>query len=251
MSDGAHVVIGYTHEHPEMSWVFARSVMERASIPVQTTFLYRPMLERALLYRRPRARNESTDFTFSRFLAPQMAEEWVLFADGDMLCLADIAELWDLRDPQYAVMVVQHPEYNPVRDVKMEGQIQTVNRRKNWSSLMLLNCQHPATRGLTPEYVSAASPAMLHQFEWAHDAIGSLPGRWNLLVGYTDVREMERPGIIHYTDGGPWLPEYQSVPFAEEWRREAERAGIQVRAGDMNERPGHPKDTDPPGPEPR
>jgi lipopolysaccharide biosynthesis glycosyltransferase len=33
---------------------------------------------------------------------------WAIFADGDMVCQADISELWALRDDSKAVQVVKH-----------------------------------------------------------------------------------------------------------------------------------------------
>ncbi len=48
--------------------------------------------------------------------------------------------------------------------------------RKNWSSVVLWNCEHPANRALTPEFVQSATGAQLHRFTWLDDAlIGELP----------------------------------------------------------------------------
>jgi len=237
MNESVNLFIGFDRAQPRMSWVFARSVLARASIPVHMTFLFRPMLEKAMLYLRPKRADESTEFTFSRFLAPSLAGDWVLFCDGDMLCLDDIAQLWALRDDDYAVMCVHHPEYNPA-PIKMVGKAQTSHPRKNWSSVMLINCRHPATSNLDAQYVANASPAELHQFTWAEGAVGEIPPRWNHLVGYTDT--VSPPGIVHFTDGGPWLPGFEDVPFAQEWREEARMMGISVSTGEHgNERSGH------------
>ncbi|MFN7819548.1 MAG: hypothetical protein ACK5Q7_08135, partial [Cyanobacteriota bacterium] len=55
------------------------------------------------------------------------------------LCRGDIAELWDQRDDRYAVLCVQH-EHVPNESVKFLGEVQSPYPKKNWSSLMLLNC---------------------------------------------------------------------------------------------------------------
>ena len=39
-------------------------------------------------------------------------EGWGLFMDCDMLMKSDIAELWKLRDPKYAVQLCKH-DYIP------------------------------------------------------------------------------------------------------------------------------------------
>ena len=48
----------------------------------------------------------------------------------------------------------------------MDGAVQTVYPRKNWSSLMLFNCDHPAVRALTPDVVNRESGAYLHRMQW-------------------------------------------------------------------------------------
>ena len=35
---------------------------------------------------------------------------WAIYADGDMVCLEDIKNLWELRDNKYAVQVVKHDD---------------------------------------------------------------------------------------------------------------------------------------------
>ena len=52
----------------------------------------------------------------------------------------------------------------------MDGAVQTVYPRKNWSSLMLFNCDHPSVRALTPEVVNRESGAYLHRLQWVADA---------------------------------------------------------------------------------
>ena len=44
-----------------------------------------------------------------------------------------------------AVYCVQH-DYRPKERVKMDGKVQTTYPRKNWSSFMLFNCEHPSTQ---------------------------------------------------------------------------------------------------------
>ncbi len=74
---------------------------------------------------------------------------WALFCDCDFLWLGDVAELLKFADATKALHCVQH-DYRPTETTKMDGQVQTVYPRKNWSSLMLFNCDHPSVRKLTP-----------------------------------------------------------------------------------------------------
>ena len=92
-----------------------------------------------------------------------------MFCDCDFLWLADIADLPPYRDESKALYCVQH-DYRPTEKTKMDGTVQTVYPRKNWSSLMLFNCAHPSIRRLTPDVVNRESGAYLHRMQWAADA---------------------------------------------------------------------------------
>ncbi|MCM3900887.1 MAG: hypothetical protein ND866_04210, partial [Pyrinomonadaceae bacterium] len=90
----------------------------------------------------------SNQFIYSRFLVPHLMEYkgWAMFFDGDMLCRSDIKELWKLRDDSYGLMVAKH-NYKTKHKLKYLGtDMLTVNPdypRKNWSSVMLINCEYP------------------------------------------------------------------------------------------------------------
>lgn len=161
----------------------------------------------------------ATEFANSRFLVPRLAKTgWALFLDADMLARADLRLLFDLGDESKAVQVVQH-DYQPRGGRKMDGQMQTRYPRKNWSSLMLFNCDHPANRRLTIEGVNETPGRDLHRFCWLQDdEIGSLPTEWNWLAGHSS-RKIE-PALVHYTEGVPPLPGYENAPYADEWRGE-------------------------------
>ena len=60
------------------------------------------------LYWRDVDKLASTEFTFTRFLIPELAhyQGWALFMDCDMILTTDIKELFDQADPKYAVMCV-------------------------------------------------------------------------------------------------------------------------------------------------
>jgi hypothetical protein len=103
----------------------------------------------------------------------------------------------------------------------MDGKQQAAYPRKNWSSFMLLNCDHPDVRALTPAVVNTSTPAYLHRFEWVRDpnGIGELDLDWNYLVG--EYAKPERtPRVLHYTVGGPWFEAWRDCDFADLWLRE-------------------------------
>ena len=213
------VFIGYDGAERVAASVLAHSINVRATQPVAIS----PVMLSQLggLFDRPRNSLQSTEFSFSRFLVPRLAgfEGWALFMDCDMLMRVDVAELWKLRDERYAVQVVKH-EHVPLEEVKFLGHTQTKYQKKNWSSVMLMNCAK--CHALTPEYVNRASGLELHQFKWLGDdaLIGALPARWNHLVGY----DAPDPGaaLAHFTIGGPWFKEFADCEFADEWRRDRE-----------------------------
>lgn len=147
---------------------------------------------------------------------------WAIFADGDMICRADLAELWSLRDERYAVMVVKH-DYQTKATRKYLGNKNENYPRKNWSSLVLWNCGHVKNRALAPEFVMAQSGAFLHRFTWLDDSdIGGLPKEWNWLA----IEYPENPAakLIHYTLGTPCFLEYEESEMSDFWKIAAARA---------------------------
>lgn len=162
----------------------------------------------------------STDFAVTRFLVPILVPTgWALFVDCDVLFHTSVEDLLALCDPTKAVMVVKH-NHVPQCEIKMDGVPQQAYSRKNWSSVMLFNCDHPGNRRLTIEDVNRRPGRDLHAFYWlTDDEIGELPNRWNWLVGVQP--RPEQPAISHYTLGGPWLPHWESHEQNEdeEWLR--------------------------------
>jgi lipopolysaccharide biosynthesis glycosyltransferase len=163
----------------------------------------------------------ATEFAISRFCVPFLQKKgWALFVDCDIVCLADIAELFALADEKYAVMVVKH-QHTPRNAVKMDNQIQTSYARKNWSSVVLWNCDHPANKRLTLEKLNFSPGRDLHAFNWLKDdEIGELNYGWNCLVGIDDP-DAVRVGILHYTLGGPWIEGWAGGPMDDVWNAEA------------------------------
>jgi hypothetical protein len=160
----------------------------------------------------------STDFSFTRFLVPalNLYRGWALFVDADFMFRADVKELFELADPKYAAMCVHH-DYRPAETVKMDGQKQELYNRKNWSSLVLWNCEHPANRFLTAKAVNFMRGSFLHGFGWLKpEQIGSVPEYWNWLEGWSDERI--EPKAVHFTRGVPSMKGYENVPYADEWR---------------------------------
>ena len=176
------------------------------------------------LYWRDKDKLGSTEFTFSRFLVPVLNNYsgWALFCDCDILFLNPIEELFSFTDDKYAVMCVQH-DYKPTSKKKMDGRVQSLYPRKNWSSVMLVNCGHPSNAVLHKELVNDPdiTGAYLHRFSWLKDEeIGELSPEWNWLAGWYKEPEDGTPKLIHYTEGGPWFENYRHCEYHAEWKTE-------------------------------
>ena len=209
-----NVFIGYDSKEKIAHHILSESILRHSTKPVAITPIYLPNIKDDFV--RERNNLSSTEFSFSRFIIPHLMnyQGWALFMDCDMLMMADIAELWRLRDDKYAVQVCKH-DYTPKDETKFLGQVQTKYPKKNWSSFMLMNCKKCTT--LTPEYVNKASGLELHQFKWLEneELIGSLPLEWNWLVGeYPYKKEIKS---VHYTDGGPYFEDYNNCDYSSEW----------------------------------
>lgn len=166
-------------------------------------------------YDLPSNASASTEFAVSRFLVPIICQGgWALFTDCDVLFHRDVTDILAHADKSCAVMCVQHEH---VQDgVKMDDQPQVSYARKNWSSVMLFNCDHPANRRLSLTDVNERPGRDLHAFYWLHDdEIGELPAEWNWLVNVAP--KPAEPAISHYTLGGPWLPGWRAQPNDDAW----------------------------------
>jgi hypothetical protein len=208
------VFIGYDPREAVAFNVLSHSIQQHASEPVAITPLMLSQLKE--IHHRKRHPLQSTDFSFTRFLTPQLCdfEGWAIFMDCDMLVRDDIAKLWAMRDERYAVQVIKHIHI-PNESTKFLGQPQSKYEKKNWSSVMLFNNQK--CRALTPEYVDHASGLELHQFKWldSDELIGDLPHGWNQLVGYDPYAP--NASLVHYTLGGPYFNNYLHTEYAEDW----------------------------------
>ena len=213
--------------------VCRKSLLRHASIPVEIISVKDWELRRKGLYWRASRTDSSgqrwderdgkpfsTDFSFTRFCVPALesfGDDWVLFMDADMMWRADIADLLAQADSQKGVMCVQH-RHAPLELEKMGGLVQTVYRRKNWSSLMLLKPSRCTE--LTKYAVNNQTGQWLHAMCWAkEEEIGCLPDEWNWLEGWSSPNI--DPKIVHYTRGTPDMPGTEDAGYAEEWRRYA------------------------------
>jgi hypothetical protein len=202
------IFAGFDRRQSEAVEVFAYSVREHASIPVDIVFLRLEEL--------PLDRKGTTDFTFSRFLCPYICayQGRAVFADAaDMLCLGDIAELadWDMQGKP--VCVVKHTA--PKRPLAWWS----------WSSFMLMDCTR--LQFLTPAWVQEAPTEHLMRLGGLPaNQIGELPETWNKLLEPGE-EPPEGTKIAHYTsisdpDIGPWIDASRSKTWAgvrERWRR--------------------------------
>ena len=208
--------IGYDPREAVVYHVCVNSIIRQASQPLSFT----PLALRTLPRYAERHRDGSNQFIYSRFLVPELMgyTGWALYIDGDMLLRADIAELWKLRDESKAVLCVHH-DYRTKMRQKYLGAKNEDYPRKNWSSVMLWNCGHPANRALTPAFVEQASGAQLHRFTWLKDdLIGELPKVWNWLPDELGPNPAAK--LLHWTLGAPCFNEFADAPMAEEWHRE-------------------------------
>jgi lipopolysaccharide biosynthesis glycosyltransferase len=162
----------------------------------------------------------SNQFIYSRFLVPHLMDYTgqAIFIDGDMIVRGDIAELWNLRDLGKDVMVVKH-DYKTKMTTKYLGSKNEDYPRKNWSSVMIFNCNNFPTKKLTPAYIQKSTGAHLHRFEWTtDDRVGELPPEWNWLPD--EYGESPDAKLLHYTLGTPCFHEFATTPMADEWHRE-------------------------------
>ncbi len=217
-----NIFVGYDTRE-DISYQVCEYQIKKITPSCEVTPLILNDLKSKDLYWRDEDKLGSTEFTFSRFLIPEITNfnGWALFCDCDILFLEDLKNLFDLCDDKYAVMCVQH-DYTPKPGIKMDGKEQTIYPRKNWSSLVLWNCGHPSNKTVTKEFVNdpKTTGKVLHRFSWLKDEeIGSISHEWNWLAGWYKEPEDGKPKAVHYTEGGPWFKDYRNCEYSELWKQ--------------------------------
>ena len=210
----------------DIAWEVCRhSILARTdATEVSVIPLIQSELRAQGLYRRPVDTRAATEFSLTRFLTPTLAAKdgftgTAIFVDCDFVFVTDILDVLNAIDPSKAVSVVKH-DYQPTETVKMDGCVQYMYPRKNWSSFIAFNCAHPAVRALTPDVVNTADPGYLHQFRWLNDSeIGELDKGWNYLEGWY-APHYDQLKAVHYTLGGPWFDHKKDCDFADLWLSE-------------------------------
>jgi len=215
MDDIVELAVGFDQREAIAYHTFVQSVIDKSTIPVK----FLPLNMNALSSYNETHTDGSNQFIYSRFLVPYLLnfKGWAIYADGDMVCVEDIKKLWDLRDANYAVQVAKHNYKTKIQN-KYWGNKNENYPRKNWSSLILWNCEHPSHKVLTPEFIEKQSGAFLHRFSWINDdEIGELKKEWNwLAMEYEEKKEIH---LIHYTIGTPCFEEYENTSLASYWKK--------------------------------
>jgi lipopolysaccharide biosynthesis glycosyltransferase len=216
------IVIGYDTKETVAYHVCSNSIVRQATQPVSIMPLALTLLDD---YTETHT-DASNEFVYSRFLVPHLMNynDWAVFIDGDMILQDDITNLWNLRDDSKAVMVVKH-DYKTKMPIKYFGAKNEDYPRKNWSSVILWNCNHPAHKILSPEFIQQSTGQYLHRFSWLNDAdIGELPIEWNWLADEYGVNNNAK--LIHYTLGTPCFEEFTNTPMSQHWHTELKLAGF-------------------------
>jgi len=216
-----NVFIGYDSRE-DIAYQVCEHQIQRYSKNIKISPLILNDLRLKNLYWREEDKLASTEFTFSRFLIPEIMNfnGWALFCDCDILFIENVEKLFEIADDKYAVMCVKH-DYKPKEGLKMDGKQQTIYPRKNWSSLVLWNCSHSSNKIVTKEYVNdpLTTGKTLHRFNWLKDEeIGSINHHWNWLVGWYKEPEDGKPLAVHYTEGGPWFKKYRDCEYSSIWK---------------------------------
>jgi lipopolysaccharide biosynthesis glycosyltransferase len=216
MKDIIPIFIGYDPREATVFHVCANSIIRTSTRPVSII----PVALNLFKDYNETHTDGSNHFIYTRFLVPYLMH-WsghAIFIDGDMIVRSDITELWDLRNTHYDVQVIKH-DYKTKMPVKYLGAKNEDYPRKNWSSVILWNCNSFPNRILTPEYIMKATGKELHRFTWLEDnRIGELPKEWNWLPDEYGANPDAK--LLHYTLGAPSFHEFANTPMADEWHKE-------------------------------
>jgi len=221
------IFVGYDPREAVAYHTCANSIIRHASCPVAII----PLALNLFKDYTETHTDGSNQFIYSRFLVPHLMDYTghAIFIDGDMIVRSDIAELWQWRHKRYDVQVVKH-NYETCMTEKYLGSKNENYPRKNWSSVIIWNCESAANKRLTPEFVQQSTGAELHRFTWIRDEhIGDLPAEWNWLPD--EYGPNINADLLHYTLGAPCFHDFATTPMADEWHRERMLADYCLQRG--------------------
>lgn len=210
------IFVGYDPREAVAYHTCANSIIRHASAPVAIV----PVALNLFKDYDETHTDGSNHFIYTRFLVPHLMSYigFAIFIDGDMIVRGDITELWNMRRPDLDVQVVKH-DYKTKMPVKYLGAKNEDYPRKNWSSVILWNCNSFPNRRLTPKFVQQSTGSFLHRFSWLDDSrIGELPPEWNWLPD--EYGPNLNAKLLHFTLGTPCFHEFAATPQADEWHRE-------------------------------
>ena len=215
MSKLLNIFVGFDQKESIAYHTFVQSIIENSTIPLSIT----PLAENNLDEDTENHTDGTNKFTYSRFLVPYLMDfkGLAIFVDGDMVCLSDLKKLKNFYDPSTALSVVKH-DYKTKHKLKYFGQKNEDYPRKNWSSVIVWNCEHPKNKILTPDFISKKEGSFLHRFNWLNDdEIGNLPKTWNWLA--MEYEERNKVDLIHYTLGTPCFKDYSNTALSKFWKK--------------------------------
>lgn len=210
------IFIGYDDKELVCYHVAVSSIVRNCSAPVSITPLNLKNIPEYTEYHN----DSSNSSSYTRYLVPYLSNYtgWAIYLDCDVLLTTDIKSLWSIRNDQFAIQCVKH-NYSTKSSIKFLGSSNKNYKRKNWSSVMLMNCGHPAMSVLTPKLIEESTGEFLHQFKWLPDnLLGEIPLEWNWLVG--EYSNNPEANLLHYTLGAPCFEEYSNCDAADLWRNE-------------------------------
>ena len=209
-----NIYIGYDSRHQQLPIIAKNSIEETIKRGMGNGHLVDEMmfipeikfLDKSKIpeYNREYA-NQSTEFTYSRFLIPYLEnyEGFSMFIDDDFIFEKSLLPMFYYLHPDDAVACIQYPQYKH-DSTKFDGEINIDYPCKLWSSLMIFNNGHEDCKKLTPEVINTWTGKQLHQFEWT-DKISKIPEKYIFTEGYDDPKTKWDFNGIHYTRGGPWV----------------------------------------------
>ena len=162
-----------------------------------------------------RAWNGSGRMAYARLLVPGLLleAEFAIYCDVDFLWMADVAELWELRDKSLSVQACR------------ETSIATLVREERWfaangirfdrskyvcSGLMIMNLSLFRERGISSALLDflAAHGDVQYVDQTAVNAvvsdIGILPERWGVFAWQYDDSAAVEGCAIHFAGSAPW-----------------------------------------------
>ena len=167
---------------------------------------------------------------YARLLLPDLLPntDHIIYSDVDIIWLADISRLWDLRDARLILQCVPHERIGMFSCAREQLWIENLGRKFHperyfCTGMLVMNLRRFRAENLHTQMIEAlisaggnapfADQSVLNAFLSDREDVGMLESKWQILSNDTQGYDRQTDVVIHFAGDAPWNPLKSSNHF--------------------------------------